>query len=339
MAGAISLALHKLTISYMVAETGESKPSSGVPRPTMEVADVPVDVCRGGLAEVSRAVVAPRSILVGLIGKGIQFSRAPALHEHEGAAQGLTYVYRLIDIEALGLDLEALPELIAAARRFAFTGINVTHPCKQAIIPLLDELSPEARVLGAVNTVVFEPGGHSVGHNTDWSGFAESFERELAGVLRRRVVLLGAGGAGAAVSHALLRLGVGELAIIDTDAARAKRLAADLCGRFGAGRAIASRDPTQGINAADGIVNTTPVGMTSHPGTPIACELLRPDLWVADIVYFPLETELLRAAGALGCRTMGGGGMAVLQAADAFRLFTGREPDAERMIKHFDSMG
>jgi shikimate dehydrogenase len=304
----------------------------------MEVADMPVGVCRDDLADVSRALVAPCSILVGLIGKGIQCSRTPALHEHEGAAQGLPYIYRLVDLEALGLDLEALPELVAAARRFAFTGINLTHPCKQAIIPLLDELSPQARSLGAVNTVVFEPDGRSVGHNTDWSGFAESFERELADVPRRRVVLLGAGGAGAAITDALLRLGVGELAIIDTDTARAKRLAADLCGRFGAGRAIASRDLTQVINSADGIVNTTPVGMASHPGMPIACGLLRPELWVADIVYFPLETELLGAARALGCRTMAGGSMAVFQSADAFRLFTGREPDAEWMMKHFESM-
>jgi len=306
----------------------------------MQIADVSIEAPCDGRAAALRAAVRPRSdrTLVGLIGAGIQPSRMPALHEREAAEQGLTYIYRLIDLEVLGLQVEALPELVVAARRFAFTGLNVTHPCKQAIIPLLDELSPHARALGAVNTVVFEADGRLVGHNTDWSGFAESFRRQLADVPRQRVVLLGAGGAGAAVAHALLTLGVGELSIIDTNRARASRLAADLCGRFGHGRAIAARDLAQAIDAAGGIVNATPVGMANHPGMPVSCELLRPDLWVAEIIYFPLETEFLRAARELGCHTMAGGGMAVFQAAHAFRLFTGLQPDAERMIRHFASM-
>ena len=86
------------------------------------------------------------------------------------------------------------------------------------------------------------------------------------------------------------------------------------------------------------MINTTPVGMAKFPGSPVPAALLRPDLWVAEIVYFPLETELLRSARAVGCRTLGGGGMAVFQAVDAFRLFTGREPDAERMARHFAEM-
>ena len=306
----------------------------------MQIADMPIEWQRDGRAAVPTATVLARSnpTLVGLIGSGIQLSRMPALHEREGAEQGLTYIYRLVDLEVLGLDVEALPQLIVAARRLAFTGLNVTHPCKQAIIPLLDELSPRAGALGAVNTVVFEADGRLVGHNTDWSGFAESFRRELADVPRRRVVLLGAGGAGAAVGHALLAFGVGELSIIDTSTARASQLAADLCGRFGEGRAIAPRDLARAVDPADGIVNATPVGMANHPGMPVTRELLRPDLWVAEIIYFPLETALLRTARELGCRTMAGSGMAVFQAADAFRLFTGLEPDAERMMEHFNSM-
>jgi shikimate dehydrogenase len=289
---------------------------------------------------LSGAHAAPDSnaVLVGLIGSGIQLSRSPALHEGEGARQGLTYIYRLVDLEVLGLGVDALPELFTAARRFAFTGLNITHPCKQAIIPLLDELSADAQELGAVNTVVFEPDGRSVGHNTDWSGFAESFKRELTDVPRERIALFGAGGAGAAVAHALLMLGTGTLSIIDVDKARAADLAADLCGRFGAERAVAAPDSAPAVDAADGIVNATPVGMGGHPGMPVARELLRPDLWIADIVYFPIETELLSAGREIGCRTMAGGGMAVFQAAEAFRLFTGLEPDVERMIRHFDSM-
>jgi shikimate dehydrogenase len=278
------------------------------------------------------------AILIGLIGAGIQASRSPALHQREGATQRLAYIYRLIDLDVLGLSLEALPELILAARRLGFTGLNITHPCKQAVIPLLDTLSPDARSLGAVNTVVFGPDGRSVGHNTDWSGFAESFRRELADVPRQRVVLLGAGGAGAAVAHALLTLGAGTLTILDLDHTRAEGLAADLCGRFGSNRAVAACASSPAVEAADGVVNATPVGMAAHPGLPMACDLLRPDLWVADVVYFPIETAFLRTARERGCRTMAGGGMAVFQAAGAFRLFTGREPDLERMLMHFDSM-
>ena len=298
----------------------------------MTAADVAMTAAR----EDRRA--APRAVLVGLIGSGIQASRTPAMHEREGAAQGLAYVYKIIDLDTLRLSAAALPELLTAARRFGFAGLNITHPCKQAVIPLLDDLSPDARALGAVNTVVFGRDGRAVGHNTDWSGFAEAFRRTLPDVARRRVVQFGAGGAGAAVAHALLTLGVDELSLVDTDRGRSERLAQDLCGRFGTGRARAADDTARAVRAADGIVNTTPLGMAKYPGMPLARELLRPELWVADIVYFPLETELLARARALGCRTMGGGGMAVFQAADAFRLFSGREPDPERMIRHFESM-
>ena len=278
------------------------------------------------------------SVLVGLIGTGIQESRTPLMHELEGAAQGLRYVYKLIDLAALGLDPDVLPELVEAARRFGFAGLNVTHPCKQSIIPLLDELTPDARALGAVNTVVFE-GGRAVGHNTDWWGFAESFRRELSDVPRDQVVQFGAGGAGAAVAHALLRLDIRSLAVVDTDRDRARALAAELCGRFGSGRAWAAEDVASAVSAADGLVNATPIGMAKYPGLPLRADLLRPELWVADIVYFPLETELLRRARSLGCRTMSGAGMAVFQAVGAYRLFTGREPDVDRMFQHFNAAG
>ena len=285
-----------------------------------------------------KSLAAPRAVLVGLIGAGIGASRTPAMHEREGAAHGLAYIYKLIDLETLGLTADALPELLTAARRFGFAGLNITHPCKQAVIPLLDDLSPDARALGAVNTVVSGRDGRTVGHNTDWSSFAEAFQRNLSDVRRDRVVQFGAGGAGAAVAHALLTLGVDDLAIVDTDRGRSERLAQDLCGRFGIGRARAGDDVERVVRAAAGIVNTTPLGMAKYPGMPLAREWLRPDLWVADIVYFPLVTELLRSARAIGCRTMGGGGMAVFQAADAFRLFSGLEPDAARMMRHFESM-
>ena len=278
------------------------------------------------------------SILAGLIGAGIQASRTPAMHEHEGDAQGIRTLYRLIDLDKLGLDTQALPELLSAAQRLGFTGLNITFPCKQAIIPLLDELSPEARGIGAVNTVVFAD-GKRVGHNTDCLGFAEGFRRGLPGVARERVVQMGAGGAGAAVAHALLQEGVRQLTIFDVEPARAAELAASLNASFGAGRAQAGSDLPSSMAEAQGLVNTTPVGMAKLPGLPLPAELLHADLWVAEIIYFPLETELLRAARALGCQTLDGGKMAVFQAVKAFELFSGRVADAERMMAHFASMG
>lgn len=276
-------------------------------------------------------------VLAGLIGAGIQASRTPALHEHEGDAQNLRYLYRLIDLDQLGLDSSALPDLLSAAERMNFTGLNITFPCKQSILPLLDELSPEARGIGAVNTVVLKD-GKRVGHNTDCLGFAEGFRRGLQGVARRHVVQMGAGGAGAAVAHALLSEGVEQLSIFDVENQRAQSLADNLNQHFGAARAKAGGDLPCTLASADGLVNTTPMGMAKLPGTPVPVELLRAELWVAEIVYFPLETELLRNARALGCRTLDGGTMAVFQAVKAFELFSGQSADPQRMLAHFHSM-
>lgn len=276
-------------------------------------------------------------ILAGLIGAGIQASRTPALHEQEGDAQGLRYLYRLIDLDPLQLDSSALPDLLKAAEQMNFTGLNITYPCKQAILPLLDELSPEARGIGAVNTVVWRD-GKRIGHNTDCLGFAEGFRRGLHDAARQRVVQMGAGGAGAAVAHALLAEGVGQLSIFDVDHDRAQSLAANLNQHFGPDRACAGSDLGHAMAAADGLVNTTPMGMAKLPGMPVPAALLRADLWVAEIVYFPLETELLRNARALGCRTLDGGNMAVFQAVKAFELFSGEKADAQRMLAHFQGM-
>lgn len=279
----------------------------------------------------------PRGFLAGLIGSGIQASRTPALHEREGAAQGLRYLYRIIDLDALKLGPEALPDLLLSAERMGFGGLNITHPCKQLVLPLLHELSPDAAALGAVNTVVLRD-GRRIGHNTDWWGFAESFRRGLPEAKRDRVVQLGAGGAGAAVAHAALRLGVQELVLFEALPGRAEALAESLCTHFGPGRARLGGALAQEMAAADGLIHATPTGMAHHPGLPLPADLLRPGLWVAEVVYVPLETALLREARARGCQCLSGGGMAVFQAVEAFRLFTGLEPDVPRMLRHFAAM-
>jgi len=263
---------------------------------------------------------------VGLIGAGIGASLSPALHEREAREQGLRYRYRLIEIED-----EDVGALLEQARRDGLKGVNVTHPVKQAVVPHLDALSDDAMALQAVNTVVFD-GERATGHNTDTTGFAESFARGLPDVALERVVLLGAGGAGTAVAYAALRLGVRELAIADVDDERARACVDQL----GSDRArVGTLDD---LEHADGLIHATPTGMDAHPGLALDEDLLRPDLWVAEVVYRPLETELLGVARELGCRTLDGGGMAVFQAADAFALFTGVEPDRERMLRHFSQL-
>jgi shikimate dehydrogenase len=281
-----------------------------------------------------RSSMAKSSFLIGLIGTGIQASRTPALHEHEGDAQGVRYQYKTIDLARLGLGVDALPSLLESAERMGFDGLNITHPCKQAVIPLLTDISDDARALGAVNTIVLRD-GRRIGFNTDCSGFSESFRRGLPDVPRDRVVQLGAGGAGTAVAYAAMMLGVTHLTLVDVDPARAEAVAASLRARFGAGRVTSAADPAAAMAEADGLINTTPIGMEKYPGTPLPVALLRPSHWVAEIIYFPIETALLRAARALGCRTLDGGGMAVFQAVEAFRHFTDLAPDAERMLRDF----
>ncbi|GGZ62778.1 shikimate dehydrogenase [Streptomyces bluensis] len=273
------------------------------------------------------------SYLVGLIGSGIGPSLSPALHEREADRQGLRYIYRLIDIDTLRTGPESVGDLVRAARDLGFDGLNITHPCKQLVIEHLDALSPGAEALGAVNTVVFED-GRSIGHNTDVTGFAASFARGLPDVPLEHVVQLGAGGAGAAVAHATLTLGAGHITVVDAMPDRSADLAASLNRHFGTGRAAAATPDAlpRLLAGADGVVHATPTGMAAHPGLPFPAELLRPGLWVAEVVYRPLETELLRTARAARCAVLDGGGMAVFQAADAFRLFTGREPDTARML-------
>jgi quinate/shikimate dehydrogenase (NAD+) len=276
-------------------------------------------------------------LLCGLIGAGIQGSRAPALHQGEAAAQGLPLVYELIDLDVLGVGAEALPALLADAVRKDFRGLNITFPCKQAVMPLLDGISEEARAIGAVNTVVIA-NGRLTGHNTDGSGWAWGFRRALPDAGLARVVLLGAGGAGSACAEAVLRLGAIELVIVDREPERATGLAARMNSIHGA-RCSGTADIAQALAGASGLIHATPTGMAKMPGMPLPEALLRPELWVSEIVYVPLETELLSRAKRAGCRIMDGGHMNVGQALGAFRLFTGREADAARMDAHFRSIG
>ncbi|MDG3039686.1 shikimate dehydrogenase [Roseicyclus marinus] len=276
-----------------------------------------------------------RVVRAGLVGRGIGASRTPAMHMAEGAALGIAYDYTRFDMDERP---DTLAQVLAEAEAEGFAGVNVTFPYKVEVTQLLDTLSENAKALGAVNTIVFRD-GHRHGHNTDMWGFAESFRQSMVGARTGEVLLLGAGGAGMAVGHALLSLGVGILWVHDTDEMRAIALAGDLADRFGVGKARVALDLAELAVRIDGVVNATPVGMDKLPGCAFPPALLRPDLWVADIVYFPLETALLAAARAAGCRVLPGSGMAVFQAVRAFELITGLAPDPARMRATFESFG
>lgn len=293
---------------------------------------------------MTRSTTRPRpgqeqSYVVALVGADLGTTLTPALHEREADMLGLRYVYRTIDIAELGLSADVVEQVLPAAQWLGLAGLNVTHPCKQRVLPLLQEVSPDAAAIGAVNTVVIE-NGRAVGHNTDWTGFAKSLQEGLPGAGLGKVLLLGAGGAGAAVCYALLSLGAEHVIVADVRRDRAVALVDSLGERFDRERISTARHEhvADVLSAADGVVNATPVGMSGSPDSPLPEDVLRPDLWVADIVYRPIATPLLIAARERGCRTLSGGGMAVRQAAHAFALFTGAEPDEQRMLAHFEEL-
>lgn len=276
-----------------------------------------------------------RSVLLGLIGRGIGSSKSPMLHEREASWHGIQLVYRLIDFQQLGFGAEDLPGILNGARDLGFDGFNVTHPYKSEIIPLLSSLSADAAAIGAVNTVVVHEGLCS-GFNTDWTGFMQSMRHGLPDAVLEHVALIGAGGAGAAAAYAMLRLGVRQLSVFDTDSVHAHALSEKLSAQFPDQSVIAVSDAGDAIGNADGVIQATPVGMSGHPGVPFELRLLKKHMWLADLVYAPPETELLAHARRIGCRVINGSGMLCFQAAEAFRIFTGVQPDAARMLRSLD---
>lgn len=273
--------------------------------------------------------------LVGLIGRDIGASRSPWLHEGEARAQGLRLLYMLFDFAQRSWTEADLPRLLAALHTVGAAGCNVTYPYKQAVIDLLDELSPQARNVGAVNTIVLKD-GRAIGHNTDIIGFADGLACGLGDRPYRTVVQVGAGGAGAATAQALMMHGVNQLQLFDVDTGRASALAARLQNQYPSRHISSGGDLVAALAAADGMVNATPMGMAKMPGLPVPADSLGPHLWVTDIVYVPLETALVTEGRRRGCTVIDGSAMAIGQAAAAFALLTGCTADITRMRTSFD---
>lgn len=271
-----------------------------------------------------------KRFLTGLIGAPIAHSASPAMHEQAADALGARCHYHLIEVAGAGR--EQLHALLDGVRRLGFAGVNVTFPYKGAVVELLDELSPGAAAIGAVNTVVVRE-NRLVGYNTDTTGFVRAVTELVADLRSASVAVVGAGGVGKAIAFALAGLGVAEIRIFDIDRTRADKLARLLRSQT---EPVVVNSVEGAVRGAAGVVNATPVGMLPGKDTPIPDALLHDGLWVADAVYFPLMTPLLRAAKAKGARIMTGRGLAIHQAAAAFELFTGLSPSTIVMGHAFD---
>ena len=242
------------------------------------------------------------SLLCGLIGAGIQRSLSPALQQDEARQHGLALHYQLIDLDASSRGTAALPTLIDAARLMRFAGLNITYPCKQLVIPLLDAVSDEAEAIGAVNTVV-RTGDRLVGHNTDGSGWSWGFRRALPGTDLSCVVLLGAGGAGSAIGVALASERPASLRLYDVDTVRAEALAATITRAFP--DLAVSAGPPQ-LDDIDILLNASPAGMLDDTRLPIAIEALPRAMTVFDAIVKPETTPLLALAERCGCTMIRG---------------------------------
>lgn len=275
---------------------------------------------------------AERRFLTGLIGAPIRRSASPAMHERAAEALGVHCHYQLIEVA--GADAGELRLLLDGVRRLGFAGVNVTFPYKEAIVPLLDELSPGAAAIGAVNTVLVR-GGRLIGHNTDTTGFAVAIGDLVARSRGGTVALIGAGGVGRAIAFALSGLGVAELNVFDADRAKAAAVARLLSGNQ---KLHIADNVEAALCDAVGVINATPVGMLPSRASPVPEALLHRGQWVVDAVYSPLWTPLLIAARAKGATVMTGRDLAIHQAADAFELFTRLRPSTAEMAKAFDAV-
>ncbi len=260
--------------------------------------------------------------VAALIGSPVRHSLSPALHNAAFVQLGLNWVYLAFEV-APGRGAAAL----AAMRTLGLAGLSVTMPHKEAVAAAVDELDPTASALRSVNTVVARPDGKLVGYSTDGDGLIASLRASGISVAGRTTCVLGAGGAARAICNALARAGAASVVVVNRTAAAAE-VAASLAVANGA--CVGSVGTARDIAAADIVINATSVGMGSND---LPCEptLLRAGQTVADIVYHPRETALLRAAKAVGAVTVEGFGMLVHQAALQQQLWHGAMPDVAVM--------
>jgi shikimate dehydrogenase len=267
--------------------------------------------------------ISGKAKLAGVIGWPVGHSRSPLLHNHWLARHGIdgAYVPLAVAPENLEAAIRALPKL-------GFAGANLTLPHKEKALALVDRATPRAWRIGAVNTLVVEADGQVVGDSTDGMGFIANLKQECPGWSAEAgpAVVLGAGGAAAAVAFALLDEGAPEIRIVNRSPDKAQSLAERLGG---SARVIDWNERARASEGAALLVNATSLGMTGQPALDLALDRLDPRALVTDIVYAPLETELLRAARQRGNPTVDGLGMLIHQARPGFAAWFGVTPEAD----------
>jgi len=273
--------------------------------------------------------ISGRTGLIGLLGSPVAHSLSPAMHNEAFRINGLDYVYLAFDVGEGDLE-----QAVAGLKAMGARGWNLTMPDKTRMAELCDELSPAARIIGAVNTVVNDD-GRLTGHITDGTGFMAMLAEQGVTLAGEKMVICGAGGAARAVAVQAALDGLGEIVIVNRSVEKAAEVAASICDHTDcAARALPLADGAafaRELEDAAILVNGTKLGMAPHPETCVVADpaVLRPGMTVADLVYNPRQTRLLTVAAERGCRAVGGLGMLLWQGAHAFRLWTGQDMPVE----------
>ena len=265
--------------------------------------------------------------LVAVLGSPVAHSKSPLLHGFWLKQFGISGHYIPIDVMAADLEqvLQTLPKI-------GFVGANVTLPHKEKILSIAHQISDRAALIGAANTLVFQPDGKLYADNTDGYGFIENIRQHAPDWQAKdgMALVLGAGGAARAVVSALLEAGAPEVHISNRTRARADQIKSDFGGRVSVVDWVKAGAE---IEYAHTLVNTTFLGMTGKSALTISLDNLKPETLVTDIVYTPLETELLKAARSKGCRVVDGLGMLIHQAVPGFQRWFGQKPVVDQAIR------
>ncbi len=279
--------------------------------------------------------------LYALIGSPVGHSGSPAMYNYSFEKLGIDAAYLAFDVS-----VEKTEDAVNALRTLHAGGFNVTMPCKTAVAQLVDRLSPAAELVGACNTVVFEEDGTMTGHMTDGTGFVRNLREHGVEIKDKKIVLLGTGGAATAIAVQAALDGVAEIAIFnrkDGFYANGEKTVEKIRKAVSSIRKVSIEDLDDTellgkvIGESDILINATRAGMSPMEDViPVPAEFLRPELAVADVVYNPKETLLIKKAKEAGCRAaVGGSGMLLWQGVAAFELYTGQEMPVQEVKERF----
>ena len=273
-----------------------------------------------------------KKIKLALIGNSISQSRAPHLHEMMGKIYNIDIAYDLKDPSTN--TREAFESTLESLRAEGYTGCNVTFPFKSVALESVTYSDSAVTEVGATNTLYFADGSVCA-TNTDYTGFCKGYCSRRGAKPAGEVLMLGAGGVGRAVAMGIFKVGATKLYIYDLHAEAATNLALRVNGA-GYDAVVVSAEEVPTISQrVSGVVNCSPVGHYSTPGTPLDTSLFGPQDWAFDAVYTPLDTEFMCAASAAGLELVSGFDLFFYQGLDAFEMFTGVKPDPERVFKPF----